>query len=88
MRKIHVKRQFFEASGPQGHFFEKKTVFKYGLEECEYQISGLYRFSLVRRSRTPHKPIDINTCEKKKTHTHLRHVDFENVLMAELNRKN
>ena len=25
MRKIHVTRQFFEASGPQGHFFEKKT---------------------------------------------------------------
>ena len=23
MRKIHVTRQFFEASGPQGHFFEK-----------------------------------------------------------------
>ena len=23
MRKIDVTRQFFEASGPQGHFFEK-----------------------------------------------------------------
>ena len=23
MRKIHVTWQFFEASGPQGHFFEK-----------------------------------------------------------------
>ena len=23
MRKIHVTRQFFEAVGPQGHFFEK-----------------------------------------------------------------
>ena len=23
MRKIHVTRQFFEASGPRGHFFEK-----------------------------------------------------------------
>ena len=30
MRKIHVTRQFFEASGPQGHFFEKtkKQVFR------------------------------------------------------------
>ena len=28
MRKIHVTRQFFEASGPQGSFFEKtKTPF-------------------------------------------------------------
>ena len=24
MRKIHVTRQFFEASDPQGHFFRKK----------------------------------------------------------------
>ena len=22
MRKMHVARQFFEVSGPQGHFFE------------------------------------------------------------------
>ena len=30
MRKIHVTRQFFEASGSQGHFFEetKKPVFR------------------------------------------------------------
>ena len=46
MRKIHVTRQFFEASGPQGHFFEKnkKAVFRYGLGECVFQILGLYRF--------------------------------------------
>ena len=25
MLKIHVTRQFFKASGPQGHFFEKKA---------------------------------------------------------------
>ena len=48
MRKIHVTLQFFEASGPQGNFFEKtkKTVFRYALGECGYQISGLYLFSL------------------------------------------
>ena len=42
LRKIHVTRQFFEASGRYGDFFEKnkKTLFKY---VC--QISGLYRFS-------------------------------------------
>ena len=49
MRKIHVTRQFFEASGPQGHFFEKtiNPFFRQGLGECAYQISGLCRFSLV-----------------------------------------
>ena len=48
MRKIHVTRQFFEASDPQGHFFEKtkNPFFKYGLGECVYRISGLYLFSL------------------------------------------
>ena len=47
MRKIHVTLQFFEAGGPQGHFFEKtkKPVLRYGLGECLYQISGLYHFS-------------------------------------------
>ena len=37
----------FRRSGPQGPFFEnknKKTVFRYGLGERVYQISGLYRF--------------------------------------------
>ena len=34
----------FEASGSHCHFFEK-TVFRYGLGEWVYQISGLYRFS-------------------------------------------
>ena len=47
MRKIHVTRQFFEASGIQDHFFEKnqKPVFRYCLGECVYQISSLYLFS-------------------------------------------
>ena len=45
MRKIDVTRQFFEASGLQGHFFEKKkqkknTIFRYGLGECGYRIHG------------------------------------------------
>ena len=46
MRKIQVTLQFFEASGPQSNFFKKKIVFRYGLGECVYQISGRYRFSL------------------------------------------
>ena len=40
--KIHVAQQFFAASGPQGHFFEKKNnkpVFTYGLGKCVYQTS-------------------------------------------------
>ena len=46
MRKIHVTRQFFEAGGPQGHFFkkDKKHVFSCGLGERVHQISGVYRF--------------------------------------------
>ena len=45
---MHVTRQYFEASGPQGYFFEKNKipVFRYGLGECVYRISGLYLFSL------------------------------------------
>ena len=44
MRKIHVTRQLFEVSGPRGHL-NNKAVFRYGLGECVYQISSLYRFS-------------------------------------------
>ena len=46
MPKIHVTWQVFEASGPQGHSFEKKSAipfFRYGLEECVYQTLCLYR---------------------------------------------
>ena len=44
MRKIHVTRQFFEANGPQGHFFEKnkKPVFRYGLGECVGQSVSFF----------------------------------------------
>ena len=47
MRKIHVTQQFFKASGLWDRFFQKKKkhIFRYGLGECVYQISGLYRFS-------------------------------------------
>ena len=45
MGKIHETQQFFEASGPRGHFFKKKTFFRYGLWECVYEILGPYRFS-------------------------------------------
>ena len=44
MQEIYVTRPFFEASGPQGHCFEK-PVFRYGLGECVHQISDLYHFS-------------------------------------------
>ena len=53
MGKIHVTRQFFEASGPQLRVTflknnKKKPVYRYyGLGECLYLIQGLYRFWLV-----------------------------------------
>ena len=55
VRKIYVTRHFLETSGPRGHFFEKKPAFRYGLEECVYQISGLYLFSLY-----PKDPVQTN----------------------------
>ena len=33
--EIHMTQQFFEASGPQDRFFEKK-ILKYANEECVY----------------------------------------------------
>ena len=55
MRKIHMTRQFFEAIGPQGHYFEKQRhIFRYGPRECVYQISGLYRFLFSQQ--VPHNP--------------------------------
>ena len=48
MHKIHVTWQFFEATDPQGHFFEKKRIIRYGLGKWLYQISGLYRFSFAQ----------------------------------------
>ena len=65
MRKIHVTRQLFEASGPQGNFFEKTNknpVFRYGLGECVYQISGQYLFSFWPKGAVQvHKPTDPQT---------------------------
>ena len=47
MRKIHVTQQFFKASGLWDRFFQKKKhIFRYGLGECVYRISGLYLFSM------------------------------------------
>ena len=67
MRKIHMTQQFFEASSIQGHLFEKtKPVFRYGLGECLYQISDLYRFSFdqeVPYSPTTNSPTEIYTSE-------------------------
>ena len=42
MRKIYVTRQFCEAGGPQSHFSkEQKILFRCGLGERGYRISGL-----------------------------------------------
>ena len=54
MGKIHVTRQFFETSGPQGHFFEKtKNLFLdkvYGSRK--FQVCTVFRLA---RRRDTHK---------------------------------
>ena len=44
------RRQFIEDSGPSGSICEKS--FRYDLEECMYQFSGLYRFLVGQWVRT------------------------------------
>ena len=79
MRKMHVTQQFFffEAIDLQGHFFEKKKIiFRYGLGECGYQISGLYHFSFGQQ--VPSEPTDPHIYKWIKENTlSLRQVDFE-----------
>ena len=45
MRKILATRQFLRLAALRVTFLKKKTVFRHGLGECVYQISGMYRFS-------------------------------------------
>ena len=54
MRKIHVTRDFLEASGPQGHFFEKTkiTFLDMVLERVCTKFQVCIVFCLARRSRT------------------------------------
>ena len=56
MRKIHVTREFFEASGPQGHFFEKtKTPFLdkvYGSMRTKFQVCIVFRLARRRDPNT------------------------------------
>ena len=51
LRKIHVTRQFFEASGPQGIFFQKKPFSDkvYGSMFTKFQVCIVFR--LARRHR-------------------------------------
>ena len=56
--KIPVAWQFL--SGHLGNF-SKKSVFRYGLGECEYQISDLSRFSFGQGKETnTQKDIRVN----------------------------
>ena len=51
MRKIHVTRQFFEASGTQGIFFFKKKPFSdkvYGSMFTKFQVCIVFRFSELK----------------------------------------
>ena len=83
MGKIHVKRQFFEDSGPQGHFFEKtKFLGKvYGSMCTKFKVCIGFRLARRRATNTYiHKLIH------KYTHTQIKlgisstccsaHVDF------------
>ena len=65
MQRIHVTRQYFETSGPRDHFFEKtkKPVSGYGLGECLYRISGLYRFPFGQE--LPYRPTNLQTSENR-----------------------
>ena len=74
-----MTRQFFEASGPQGHFFQQKNnFFRYGL-------GGVPNFravqSLVRPGighKQTNKPAHAHICDQIKENTHrLRPVDFD-----------
>ena len=49
-------------------FPKKKHVFRYGLGECVYQISGLYRFSFGQ-DKTTEWQTHIYTSELKRTHS-------------------
>ena len=57
MQKIHMTWQFLEG------------VFRYGLGECMYQNSGLYRFSCGQEPW--HRQTDIYTSENKNIPCHL-----------------
>ena len=54
MREIHVARQFFGASGPQGGFFEKtKKPFLYMvLILCVANLRSVSFFVVAKRRRT------------------------------------
>ena len=90
MRKIHVTRQFFEPSGLHCHFLEKtkkKNIFRYGLGECVYRISGLCRFSFGQE--VPYKPTN------QQTHSQVKigisstgcspQVDFDYIALCAIN---
>ena len=52
----HRNTAAFEAGGPQGYFSKKKNIFRYGVGEYVYQISGLYNF--LSGQEAPDKPTD------------------------------
>ena len=75
MRKIHMTRQFFEASGPQGHFFEKtKNLFLdkvFGSICIKFQVCIVFR--LARRR-------DTTACIHKLKHKYTHKSEIRNIL--------
>ena len=70
MRKIYVTRQFFEASGPQGHFFEKNKITRF-LEKVNGSRCAKFQVCIVFRLARRH---DVNT------HIHTYTSEISNIL--------
>ena len=63
MRKIHVIRQFFEATGPQGHFFEKTD--NPFLDMVEGGVCTKFQACIVFHLATRHTQIHTHTSENR-----------------------
>ena len=82
MRKIHITRQFFEATGPQGHFFEKtKTRFQvWSSGVCVPNFRSVSFFVVPKRRRTDrqnHKPTYLQVKIGRSSTGCSPHVDFD-----------
>ena len=86
MRKIHVTRQFFEASGCHGDFFEKtKNPFLdkvFGSICTKFQVCIVFRLTRRRDTHTQiNKYTHIQVKLRVSSTGYSLHVDFEKVLL-------
>ena len=80
MQKIHVTRQFFRLAALRVTLSKKtkKSVFRCGLGERVYQISGLHRFSFGQEQFHKYIHTHIYTRIKATRDETLRHVYHSN----------